>query len=329
MRILQVVEETGPEAGPGAGMAADAPFPISALAELGHEVDRCLAALPGGEESPASRIARLKPDVLWIGDALGTDPRSLLAPEGSSQPWRPRLTVGWAAAAPAPGTDWSGFDLILTGDPLCLEQAVALGAGRAVRFHPACLPRPPETDRSSRRWDIVFRGAVDPKGGSGLDCLRELAKAPLGFRGECDPAFFLSGDGLSDLPAGLHLYDQGELADRDLPGVMADSRMALLLRDQPPAEAEPFVVAALSAGTLLLAEQGSVAERLFEPDRDFLRFTSPGELLDLLYRHREGGETAGAITGQAALRCAERHGAAARAAEFAALLEAIAGPFLR
>lgn len=313
MRILQVVEKTGPE--------ADAPFPIFALAELGHEVERCLAAPLGGEEAPESRIGRLKPDILWIGDALRTDPRLLSVSAPSSQPWRPRLTVGWAAAAPAPGTDWSGFDLILTGDPLCLEQAVALGAGRAVRFHPACLPRPPEAERSSRRWDIVFRGVVDPKGGSGLDCLRELAKAPLGFRGECDPAFFLTGDGLCDLPAGLHLYDQGELANRDLPGVMADSRMALLLRDQPPAEAEPFVVAALSAGALLLAEQGSVAERLFEPDRDFLRFTSPAGLLDLLYRHREGSEAAGTITGRAALRCAERHGVAARAAEFAALLE--------
>lgn len=325
MRILQVVEETGPKA----GMEADAPFPISALAELGHEVERCLAAPLAGEESPASRIERLRPDVLWVGDALRTDPRLLSALEPSSQPWRPRLTVGWAAAAPAPGTDWSGFDLILSGDPLCLERAVALGAGRGVRFHPACRLRPPEAERSGRRWDIVFRGAVDPKGGSGLDCLRELAKAPLGFRGECDPAFFLSGDGLRDLPTGLHLYDQGELADRDLPGVMADSGMALLLRDQPPAEAEPFVVAALSAGTLLLAEQGSVAERLFEPDRDFLRFTRPAELLDLLYGHREGSEAVGAITGRAALRCAERHGAAARAAEFAALLESIAGPFPR
>lgn len=321
MRILQVVEETGPEA---AGFEADAPFPISALADLGHEIDRCLAS-PGGGESPASRIERTKPDILWIGDALRTDPRLLSAPERSSQAWAPRLTVGWAAAAPAPETDWSGFDLILTGDPLCLEQAVTLGAGRAVRFHPACRPCPPEAERSSRRWDIVFRGTVAPKGGSGLDCLRELAKAPLGFRGECDPAFFLTGDGLGDLPAGLHLYDQGGLPDRDLPEVMADSRMALLLRDQLPAEAEFVVVAALSAGTLLLAEQGSVAERLFEPDRDFLRFTSPAELLDLLYAHREGSGVAGAITGRAALRCAERHGPAARAAEFVALLESIRG----
>jgi hypothetical protein len=317
MRILQVVETSGFE--------ADVPFPISALADLGHEIDRCLAASPGDEEPPASRIGRLRPDVLWIGDALRTDLRLLSAPEWSQepsfQPWRPRLTVGWAASAPAAGTDWSGFDLILTGDPLCLEQAVRLGAGRAVRFHPACRSRPPEAERSSRRWDIVFRGAVDPKGGSGLDCLRELAKAPLGFRGECDPALFLTGSDLSDLPAGLHLYDQGERADRDLPGMMADSRMALLLRDQPPTEADPFVVAALSAGTLLLAEQGSAAEHLFEPDRDFLRFTSPAGLLDLLYGHREGGETAEAITGRAALRCAERHGAASRAAEFIALLE--------
>lgn len=327
MRILQVVE-TAP-AGEASGAEADAPFPISALADLGHEVDWCLAAPPSGDETPASRIERMRPDVLWIGNALKMDWGLLSALGPFPRAWRPRLTVGWAASAPPPGTGWSGFDLILTSDPLCLETAVSLGAERAVRFHPACRPALSGGERSSRRWDIVFRGGMELKGGSGLDCLRELAKAPLGFRGECDPAFFLTGDGLGALPAGLHLYNQGELADRDLPGVMVDSRMALLLGGQPPSVADPFVLATLSAGTLLLAERGSAAERLLEPDRDFLRFTGPTELLDLLYAHREGNEAAEAVLGRAALSCAERHGAAARATEFVSLLESITGPFPR
>lgn len=322
MRILQIVEAV-----PGGEM--DVPFPISALAELGHEADWCLAASPDSEETLTLRIERMRPDVLWIGNALRVDPRLLFDPVSFPRAWRPRLIVGWAASAPPPGTGWNGFDLILTSDPLCLEKAVSLGAGRAARFHPACRPALLEGERSSRRWDVVFRGGVEPKGGSGLDCLRELAKAPLGFRGECHPAFFLTGDGLGVLPAGLHLYNQGELADQDLPAVMADSRMALLLRDQPPSVAEPFVLAALSAGTLLLAERGSAAERLFDPDHDFLRFTGPAELLDLLYAHREGSEAAQAVIGRAIQSCAERHGATARAAEFVSLLEAIAGPSSR
>lgn len=310
MKILHVHEAQGVESG--------APFPVSALTGLGHTVLSC----SGDGAALRAAVEKFDPDALWIADAIKTDRRSLRASEPLCPVEKPVLTVGWAAAPPASDVDWSGFDLILSDDPQCLERAVERGAGKAEAFHPACtlatVSRP-----AVPRWDILFRGGVTAQAGSRLECLRELAKAPLGFRGECSPVFFLAGDDLAGLPSGLHLYNQGKLDDHALPTAMADSRMALVFADEPVTAATALAFAAVSSGTLLLAERGSAAERLFEPDRDFLRFGTPSELLDLVYTHRERNETAQAVTERAGRALRERHNPPARAARFAALLDSI------
>lgn len=314
MKILHVFEDPGVE--------GEALFPLSALTALGHTVASC------SSDTPTLRAAmeQFGPDALWVADAIKTDARSLRVPELPLPAGKPVLTVGWAAAPPSPDVDWSGFDLILSGDPQCLEQAMGQGAKKAVAFHPS-IPLSVAPRATAPRWDILFRGVVTPQPGSRLECLRELAKAPLGFRGECTPVFFLAGGDLSGLPSGLHLYNQGELPDHALSAAMADSRMALLFADEPTASAEAFALAAVSSGALLLAERGSAAERLFEPDRDFLCFSTPSELLNLLYANREENEAGNAVMGQAARVARERHSPAARAAAFVALLGNISPSF--
>lgn len=110
------------------------------------------------EDIVRARVAAFRPDVLYLADPLRFDARFL-----RTLPYRPRLILGWKAADVPFGTDWTGYDVILSGLPRLLELAKSLGAKAGVLFAPgmpawiadAVVNIPQETD-------VCFVGSIAP-----------------------------------------------------------------------------------------------------------------------------------------------------------------------
>lgn len=120
-------------------------------------------AFPGSsprweEEMVRARVAAFRPDVLYLADPLRFDARFL-----RTLPHKPRLILGWKAADVPFGTDWTGYDIILSGLPRLLELAQSLGARKGVLFAPgmpqwiadAVADIPQDTD-------VCFAGSISP-----------------------------------------------------------------------------------------------------------------------------------------------------------------------
>ncbi len=77
------------------------------------------------------QIENIKPDVLYLSDPINFDARFL-----QSLSYKPKLVVGWRAADIPATTDWTGFDVILSGLEGVRNTALEIGAKEALPFVP-------------------------------------------------------------------------------------------------------------------------------------------------------------------------------------------------
>ncbi len=101
------------------------------------------------------QVEAVGPDVLYLSDPITFDSRFV-----RSLSCRPGLVVGWRAADIPDGTDWSEFDVMLSGLSGIRKAALELGARSAENF----VPGFPEWMLSevSSQWpvcDVVFSGS--------------------------------------------------------------------------------------------------------------------------------------------------------------------------
>lgn len=104
------------------------------------------------------RIQYFRPDVLYILNCLEFDGKFLRTLD-----YKPALTLGWRAADIPSQTDFTGYDIILSGLPRVLELAKVLGAKKGVLFHPgmpAWIAR--EVENIPQDIDVVFAGSISP-----------------------------------------------------------------------------------------------------------------------------------------------------------------------
>jgi 2-polyprenyl-3-methyl-5-hydroxy-6-metoxy-1,4-benzoquinol methylase len=100
------------------------------------------------------QIEAFKPDVLFLSDPLTFDGRFV-----RSLKHHPLLTIGWRAADIPAGTDWRGFDLILSHQQKCRDRALRMGACRAEYFIPGFPAWVGDAVASlSSNVDVVFCG---------------------------------------------------------------------------------------------------------------------------------------------------------------------------
>lgn len=102
-----------------------------------------------------TQIDTIKPDILYLSDPItfeGAFVRSLS--------WKPALIVGWRAANIPEGTDWTGFDVMLSSLASLREVARLLGAKRAEHFHPGypAWINGLITDQKAE-YDVIFSGS--------------------------------------------------------------------------------------------------------------------------------------------------------------------------
>lgn len=277
------------------------------------------------------QIDTLKPDVLYLSDPITFDGRFL-----RTLTHKPALVLGWRAAVIPDGTDWSGFDLILSGLESLRQAALKLGARGAEHF----LPGYPEwinariTD-SQVKHDVVFCGQWS----LGLHAnrnryLQALAEA--------------ASDAVAPFSLGLYLSGQldtltPEVAKYSLPAcygvemqralhrgrIAIDARAMHFARDPASGHlldlcgrqtANMRLFEATGCGVFLLAEYHDNLKDYFELGVEIETFRDERELIEKVHYYLAHPEEREAIARRGQARCLADYSMERRAAEMDRLI---------
>ena len=243
------------------------------LAEQGVTLDR-----PGHwrHEIAARQINAYRPDIVYVTEPVFFDRRFL-----DLLDYRPRLVLAWKAAAIPAGTDWRGFDLILSNFSPTFAAALACGARRAEFITPGFPDNlREELPDDGKLWDVSFIGSVSSEHRTRTAYLNSLAKARL--RHECDFSlgYFLRTAEPEIVPAGVGMNNFGTRWGEDMHRIIKGSRIALNIGiDLAKGETGNMrMIEATGLGTFLLTEYQANIGRYFEPGKECETFASEGEL---------------------------------------------------
>lgn len=135
-----------------------------------------MLASTGDWEAEALRrmVGTLRPDVLYIANPIHFSANFL-----RTLPYTPRLIMAWRAADVPLGTDWTGYDVMLSGLPRLLHVAERLGARHGIMFHPGMPPWLAQAVVDTPKTvDVCFVGSISPtQHQKRLHVLDALAKA--------------------------------------------------------------------------------------------------------------------------------------------------------
>ncbi|SMF42222.1 Glycosyl transferases group 1 [Azospirillum oryzae] len=257
------------------------------------------------------QVNRFDPDVLYLLDPITLDAGFVAALKR-----RPRLVLGWRQANIPDGTDWTGFDLMLSADPVCRKRACELGARSTALYRPGfpdwilprLSPRNPEVD-------VVFVGNVTPEHSARLALLEAVARGA--EQGRYTAAFHLGNHSGSDLPPAIARISRPPAWGTALYQATRSGRIGLNIHiDITGAAMNMRILETAGCGTLLLTEADPELASLLAPGLEVAAYDRGEDLperIEALLADRVGLE-AMASRGQA--RVLKDHSMAARAEWF-------------
>ncbi|HEX2852175.1 MAG TPA: glycosyltransferase [Opitutaceae bacterium] len=238
-------------------------------------------------EIAARQVNAFRPDILYLTEPVYFDRRFL-----DLLDHRPRMVLGWKAAAIPPATNWHGFDLIVSNFSPTFARARELGAKRAEFITPG-FPDGlrEELPDDGKTWDVSFVGSVSSEHQTRTDYLNSLAKAQLGPGHDFSLGYFLRTAEPDIVPLGVALHNQGTRWGEDMHRILKGSRIALNIGiDLAKGETGNMrMIEATGLGSFLLTEYQDNIRRYFEPGLEVETFRSPGELAEKI-RHYLGHE---------------------------------------
>lgn len=271
------------------------------------------------------RVEHFRPDVLYLADPLRYNSRFLRALS-----FKPRLVVGWKAADVPFGTDWKGYDVILSNVPRILALAESLGAKRGVRFHPG-MPKwiADHVAAIPQDTDVCFVGSLF----SGQHAARAAlldgvarAAAQHGF----SLALHLSGDERAVTPAmrpylrppafGLGMHEalrRGKIVVNTggtVSFVMPNGERKMDLGGDDVINMRLFE--ATGGGSLVLTENMAGTIKYFEPGREVVTYQGEAQLIDTLLHYLTHEDERSVIAEAGRQRCLTEHSMEKAAAWF-------------
>ncbi|NJB67074.1 SAM-dependent methyltransferase/predicted O-methyltransferase YrrM [Desulfobaculum xiamenense] len=271
------------------------------------------------------QLEELRPDILYLTEPITFDGRFV-----RSLSFTPKLVLGWRAADIPQGTDWGGFDVMLSSLSRLREEAVRLGAAHAEEFSPGF----PEflaqaTQGTPQETDVVFCGqwtlGQHRRRNALLSALGRAADAP---SGGFSCALHLSGD-LHAIPADLQPYVHGPLYGVAMHRALASGRIAFdgrgrigipdgsRMRDLAGREsANMRIFEATGSGAFLLTEHFDNLSRYFEVGREIETFRDERELVDKVRYYLAHADEREAIARRGRERCLAEHSMSAKARLF-------------
>ncbi len=262
------------------------------------------------------QVEKIKPDILYLSDPITFDSRFVRA-----LTWKPSLVLGWRAAAIPNGTDWTEFDLILSNHTPSRERALACGAKATEYFQPGFPEFLAEAVKSEvKLWDVVFAGGVYADHTQRLAYLKEVAKAPLGPKGDFSLAYFILSSP-EVLPAGVSMYNQGARWGMEMYRPLKKARIALnihidLTQGEKGKEGGNMrMFETTGVGSFLLTDDMVNIRQYFEPGVELETFQSPPELIEKIHYYLEHPDAREAIARRGQARCLKEHSMSKRVME--------------
>lgn len=228
------------------------------------------------QEIAARQVDAARPDILYLTEPVAFDRHFLDRLEH-----RPRLVLGWKAAAIPAGTDWRGIDLILSNFSPTFPRALELGARQAEFFTPGFPDTlAEELADEGKFWDVSFLGSVTSEHHTRTAYLNSLATAQLVRKNDFSLGYFLRTAEPDIVPVGVAMHNRGSCWGREMHRVLKGSRIALNIGiDLAKGETGNMrMIEATGLGTFLLTEYQDNIHRYFEPGVEVETFASTGEL---------------------------------------------------
>ena len=273
-----------------------------------------MLASTGDWEAEALRrmVGILRPDVLYIANPIHFSANFL-----RTLPYTPRLIMAWRAADVPLGTDWTGYDVMLSALPRMLALATSLGARASELFYPGMPDWIAQAVKDvPKNTDVVFAGSLSPSQHArrfhllnmlaesaldkGFSLALHLACAPGGLTPAMrhfwrPPVFGLEMH--KALARGRIVIDcQGGI------GVMGpDGRRLIDLAAGDTANMRLWE--ATACGSLLLTEAFPGLSRIFEPDKEVAVYMDDAQCLEKLYYYLEHPEACEHVAEEGRRRC--------------------------
>lgn len=274
------------------------------------------------------QIERLDPDILYFSDCTSFDSRFV-----RTLARRPRLVVGWQAAPVPPGTDWSAFDVLLSGLSGMRAMALRLGARAAEHYMPGFPAWIANAIGSvEERHDLLFAGSYTPHQHARRNrLLTRLAEEAA--TGAFDCAFHLSSPPEA-LPPALARWARPAAFGLAMHQVLRSGRVVFDSRSDMTATApdgQVFDVAGTEtanmrlfettgSGGFLLTEHHENLSRYFEIGREIETFRTEDELVEKLHHYLAKPEDRLAIARRGQERCLRDHSMSRRIHDFDAIM---------
>ena len=227
-------------------------------------------------EIAARQVDAWKPDVLYVTEPVGFDARFL-----GRLRHRPKLVVGWKAATIPAGTDWRGFDLLLSNFSLTLQVGRSLGARRVEYLAPG-FPTDlrDELPEEAKSLDVSFIGSISSEHPTRIRYLTDLAKSQLTGENDFSVGYYLRTAEPHLVSVGLAMHNRGSVWGADMFRLVRRSRIALNVGvDHAKGETGNMrMIETAGLGTFLLTEYQDNIRTYFEPGREVETFASQAEL---------------------------------------------------
>ncbi len=252
-------------------------------------------------EIAARQVDAAKPDILYVTEPVYYDRKFLLRLKH-----QPRVVMGWKAAATPPGTDWHGFDAILSNFKLTFDVGPSLGVKQVMHIIPGFpetladeLPPGPKT------WDVSFIGSVSSEHAKRNEYLNGLARAQLVRENDFSLGYFLRTAEPSIVPVGIAMHNRGPVWGAAMHRILRDSRIALNVGiDLAQGETGNMrMIETTGLGTFLLTEHKDNIGRYFEPGVECETFRSPGELEEKIAHYLKKPDERERIAAAGRARC--------------------------
>ena len=227
-------------------------------------------------EIAAMQVNASKPDILYVTEPVYYDRRFL-----ALLTHQPRLVMGWKAAAIPPGTNWHGYDLMLSNFKLTFEVGPGLGVKRVEHITPGFPDSlAEELPDEPKAWDVSFLGSISSEHRTRTDYLTHLAKAQLVRENDFSLGYFLRTAEPDIVPVGVAMHNRGTRWGREMHRILKGTRIALNIGiDYAKGETGNMrMIEVASLGTFLLTEYQDNIRDYFEPGVECETFASPAEL---------------------------------------------------
>jgi predicted SAM-dependent methyltransferase/glycosyltransferase involved in cell wall biosynthesis len=274
------------------------------------------------------QIEEERPDVLYLSDPITFDSRFI-----RKLNYKPSMIVGWRAADIPEGTDWSEFDLILTGLSRMLEIAKELGAKKGEYFFPGC----PKLDSvnaqlKDRTNDLVFCGSwTSDQHTKRNDYLLHLAEYCIRHNDPFRFKLFLSGE-IEKLNPAVRKYNNPSIFGNQMYQVLSNSKITFDSRGEirhkkstggihgfeDIAKEESInmrIFEATGCGSLLIAEEQKNIHKYFEPGKEIVLFNGKKDLIDQIKYYLSHEDERQEIANNGHLRCVNEYSLEKRAGE--------------